>query len=114
VAGDVHEYGLFGYSVTLTSDVALAGSYGDNGDSLSAGQAYIYSDYTGPVTSLDEKNDKRTRDLYLAQNYPNPFNPITKIKYELRKAAHIKLAINNLLGETIVELVDEYKPVGAY
>ena len=114
IAGDVQEDGLFGYSVALTNDYALVGSYGSNGDSLLAGQAYIYSDYTVPISSIHEKNGDITRDFYLAQNYPNPFNPSTKIKYKIKKSAHVNLTIYNLLGESIVELVDQYKNIGSY
>ncbi len=114
IAGDAHEDGLFGYSVALTGDYALVGSYGDNGDSLYAGQAYIYSDYTVPASSIHDNNGNFMREFYLAQNYPNPFNPGTRIKYEIRKPVHVNLTIYSILGEKIVELVDEYQNIGSY
>jgi hypothetical protein len=42
----------------------------------------------------------------LEQNYPNPFNPSTKITFELAKSEKVKLAVYNLLGEQVAELVN--------
>jgi hypothetical protein len=59
------------------------------------------------------------RQPQLWQNYPNPFgrspfNPETAIGYELRAAAHVKLAIFNLRGEEIAMLVDAEQPAGKH
>jgi hypothetical protein len=40
-----------------------------------------------------------------AVNYPNPFNPVTTIKYELTSAQPVRLAIYNVLGQRVKELV---------
>ena len=46
--------------------------------------------------------------------YPNPFNPITKIKYDIFKAAKVTLKIYNIKGETITTLINEIKQAGSY
>lgn len=50
----------------------------------------------------------------LEQNFPNPFNPVTNIKYTLPENGIVTLSIYNLLGEKIVELVNEMQTAGEY
>ncbi len=50
----------------------------------------------------------------LYRNYPNPFNPCTTIRFNLPKAAHVRLSIYNLLGQEIKMLVDENRTGGLH
>jgi len=50
----------------------------------------------------------------LNQNYPNPFNPTTKITFTLPKNSKVNLNVYNILGERVVELVNEEKKSGYY
>jgi hypothetical protein len=50
----------------------------------------------------------------LEQNFPNPFNPQTAIAYSLKDAADVRLAIYDVAGRRVRELVDEHRMPGAY
>jgi hypothetical protein len=51
-------------------------------------------------------------EFILAQNYPNPFNPATKIEFSLAVEAKVKLTVYNILGENVVELLNETRSSG--
>ena len=48
----------------------------------------------------------------LHQNYPNPFNPSTTIRFDLPKAADVRIAVYDLLGREVVRLVDKQMEAG--
>lgn len=54
------------------------------------------------------------KQFSLQQNYPNPFNPSTNIRYDVPKQSHVTISIFNILGEKILELVNEEKAAGSY
>jgi hypothetical protein len=50
----------------------------------------------------------------LRQAYPNPFNPTTRISYSVPVSGTVRLRVFNYLGQTVRELVNEYKTAGSY
>lgn len=50
----------------------------------------------------------------LSQNYPNPFNPTTTITFSLKETGKVSLAIYNLVGQVVRELVNEDRNAGLY
>ncbi|OGU32010.1 MAG: hypothetical protein A2057_14630, partial [Ignavibacteria bacterium GWA2_35_9] len=63
----------------------------------------------------DDSNDKNSPKSYsLNQNYPNPFNPNTTISYSVANPGLVTVKIFNILGEEIIQLVNEYKNSGSY
>ncbi len=51
----------------------------------------------------------------LLHPYPNPFNPETKIRYDLAKDANVDLFIVDILGRSVVKLIDNQQTqAGSY
>jgi hypothetical protein len=48
----------------------------------------------------------------LNQNYPNPFNPSTSISFNLPESGFTTLAVYDLLGREVAQLVSDYKESG--
>ncbi|MBU2446710.1 MAG: carboxypeptidase regulatory-like domain-containing protein [Bacteroidetes bacterium] len=48
----------------------------------------------------------------LMQNYPNPFNPSTLIKFGIPEKSNVNIAVYNLIGEKVVDLVSEEMNAG--
>lgn len=72
------------------------------------------------VTEVAERPmDQIPQQYWLEQNYPNPLststlNSATTIRYALPRASHVKLAVYNVRGQPVVELVNGEKQPGAH
>ena len=63
-------------------------------------------------SSTSVKDGEVPVEVTLGQNYPNPFNPVTSISYSLPKAGHIDLAVYDMTGKMVAQLVDGMTPAG--
>lgn len=59
-------------------------------------------------------NDTTPEVTILKQNYPNPFYPKTLIEYELAERCQVNLAVFDMNGRIVVELVNEEQPSDSY
>lgn len=50
----------------------------------------------------------------LNQNFPNPFNPSTNISFDLPVGSRVNLSVYNILGQEVVQLVDDYMEAGSH
>ncbi|MGH7493504.1 MAG: T9SS type A sorting domain-containing protein [bacterium] len=65
----------------------------------------------GALTSVAE-HKAAPQEFALSQNYPNPFNPTTTIGYALPVDADVSLAVYNIQGQKVVQLVEGRMSVG--
>lgn len=105
------------YSVSLTIDAGLVGQIFQFGFGNT-------SQWYGPTTVIYDNVELReaggtsaveTPDVFsgrLAQNYPNPFNPITRIEFSLAKAGYVDLAVYDIAGRLVANLVSEEMRAG--
>ncbi|MBN2088722.1 T9SS type A sorting domain-containing protein [candidate division KSB1 bacterium] len=70
--------------------------------------------FAGPLQSVENQEQLVSQQFTLKHNYPNPFNPSTNIQFSLAHEGRVKLAIFDLRGREIVELVNDHKSAGAY
>jgi len=52
--------------------------------------------------------------LTLNQNYPNPFNPSTTIRFELAAREQVRLAIYDVAGRRVAEILNQTLPAGVH
>ena len=72
-------------------------------------------EWFGALTDVENNGAPGVAIKYdLSQNYPNPFNPETKISYSVEKAGQVKLAVYNVLGQKVADLVNEFKAANTY
>jgi len=62
----------------------------------------------------DHKGADLPRMFHLPQNYPNPFNASTTISYDLPEPGHVNLAVYDILGKRIEQLVSVRQDPGSY
>jgi mannose/cellobiose epimerase-like protein (N-acyl-D-glucosamine 2-epimerase family) len=64
------------------------------------------------VEEFTAVNLPRTIELYPA--YPNPFNPTTVISYQLPVVSYVNLAVYDIAGKRVIELVNGWRDAGMH
>ncbi len=66
------------------------------------------------LTGIETDQPISPERYQLSQNYPNPFNPETTIHFTLPKSTKVSLEIYNILGQTILTLVNDFRIAGQH
>jgi hypothetical protein len=75
--------------------------------------SYVWDEYSAAWTITSVSIPEHTPIQYsLSQNYPNPFNPSTTLQYSLPVSGRVKIAIFNILGQQVAELVNSEQSAG--
>ena len=61
----------------------------------------------GVATEVKDLKSSLPNEFRLDQNYPNPFNPSTMISYSVPTYGFVNLAVFNLMGEKVAQLVNK-------
>ncbi|MFY0696310.1 MAG: T9SS type A sorting domain-containing protein [Balneola sp.] len=88
------------------------GTYHVNIKALDPLGLYSESAVSEPLVITSNFQESLPFNFNLYQNYPNPFNPTTTIQFELDKSTFTKLAVYDVLGRKVQELVNEIRPAG--
>jgi hypothetical protein len=93
---------------------SFVGAFGS--EDWTFGWAKFEPDSSSMVTSIEETTISEVipNEFNLSQNYPNPFNPATKISYSITQPTNVKLFVYNVLGQLVVELVNDVRSAGTY
>ncbi len=107
--------GSFANTIRFTPSVvgSLSGALIIESDAASSPDTVLV---TG--TGLDVNSVQRLQsvpgEFTLFQNYPNPFHPATTIRYDLHRAAPVRVTVYNALGQVASVLVDETQNPGSH
>ena len=74
----------------------------------------IRKDFSFSPVSVQNISTVVPEKFDLEQNYPNPFNPSTTIKFALKTAGIVKLAVYDITGREIAQLVNSNLTPGTY
>lgn len=66
------------------------------------------------IRGKDPEYGDLPQDFELFQNHPNPFNPKTVLSYQLHTASEVKLAVYDISGVTVAELLHGWQEAGSH
>ena len=98
-----------------TSDPEFISSWiWDGNDNSSIHAFVVYEPFCKDPIVTNVRDIQDPYSFELRQNYPNPFNPSTTLNFKLSSDMFVELTIYNLVGKTVMTLVNEYFEAGSY
>jgi hypothetical protein len=86
-------------------------AYATNLAGTEYGQQRSFSTVMG--TDIGSDSDKPV-EFRLDQNFPNPFNPSTQISFSLPTGSHVDLAVFDVMGRRVMQLLNAYTQSGVH
>lgn len=80
----------------------------------SSGWSSTWRFTTAIPSAVGELDEKIPTEYHLYQNYPNPFNPQTTIQFSLPRRGHVRLAVIDMLGREVEQLLNGELNQGVY
>jgi flagellar hook assembly protein FlgD len=77
-------------------------------------RVYVCDIDLGKYATVTSVKTEKPLEFALQGNYPNPFNPSTTIRFSLANAGKVNLAIYNIAGQKIRQLVSETMQPGSH
>jgi hypothetical protein len=90
------------------------------GVAVSGSHAYVADDYYFEILDCSQALPvlnfpaPHLSSFILHPFYPNPFNPETKLVFELPEASAVSLALFDLSGRKVAEILNEWKSAGTF
>ena len=100
--------------LSLDSDTENEVQYYWYGNSSASVQDQVLHWFGADVVGVEKTNNNIPAKFSLSQNYPNPFNPTTLINYDIPNAGNVTIAIYDVLGRKVTELVNTFQQAGSY
>ncbi|HEX2982335.1 MAG TPA: T9SS type A sorting domain-containing protein [Ignavibacteriales bacterium] len=75
---------------------------------------YVYIHHVSRTIGVADDINENANLTYKLSAYPNPFNPQTTIAFTIPNAGKVELAVYDLLGRKVTELLNEYRDKGSY
>jgi photosystem II stability/assembly factor-like uncharacterized protein len=66
------------------------------------------------ISGINISSQETPVENKLYQNYPNPFNPATRLKFDISEASDVKLAVYDMLGRKVSEILNGKLNPGTY
>ena len=107
VNSNVTEYTFSGLIDGQTYFAGISAVYGEDETAI------ISVEFVYEVVSVSENIQSSIFNIQLS-NYPNPFNPNTTIKLDIAEPGKVELAIYNIKGQKVVNLMDAYSCKGHF
>jgi hypothetical protein len=70
--------------------------------------------YVQAPIGIQQTGSELPKQFELGQNYPNPFNPETNIEFSVPNAGFVRLALFDILGREVSELINQDLNAGKY
>ena len=108
------EFGLGDATIVDSLIVAWPSGQVDVITDLAVDQIIRVTEGQGHVTAVEEVAGAGPQAFALHQNYPNPFNSGTVIRFAVPTSGEVELAVYNLAGQKVVNLVQGLREAGQH